>query len=106
MYSLDYLLYCILSDSDNYSNDGREQQNFAAASLQSLPTSISHLVTSNHLPLDIITVAINNHMKSTIITTEKSRKQINKLFGQSLTSVDAYIKERKFLRNKRINTRK
>jgi hypothetical protein len=44
------------------------------------------------LVLDAITLAINNHMKPTTTVTNGKRRQIDRPYGESLTSVDAYMK--------------
>lgn len=96
------LFICFHSvDSNNLFNDDREKQSFVATSIQSSSTSIANSETSCRSALDAITNAINNHMKPTIIATNKRRKQIDRPFGESITSVDAYIK----IQNKE-NTRK
>ena len=50
---------------------------------------------SNQLVLNAITNAIDKHMKPTIIATNTKRKQIDRPYGESITSVDAYIKIQK-----------
>ncbi|CAF1023541.1 unnamed protein product [Rotaria sordida] len=78
-------------DNNNPSNREQEKKNLGANAQSSLRT-ITNLNTSDRSVLDAITMAINNHMKPTIIATNKRKKQIDRPFGESLTSVDAYIK--------------
>ncbi|CAF2051357.1 unnamed protein product [Rotaria magnacalcarata] len=47
---------------------------------------------ADHSGLDAITTAINNHTKPTIITTNKRKRQIDRPYGESVTSVEAYVK--------------
>ncbi|CAF4102032.1 unnamed protein product, partial [Rotaria magnacalcarata] len=47
---------------------------------------------ADHSGLDAITAAINNHTKPTIITTNKRKRQIDRPYGESVTSVEAYVK--------------
>ncbi|CAF4236938.1 unnamed protein product, partial [Rotaria sordida] len=77
-------------NNNNPSNTEQEKKNFGANAQSSLRT-ITNLKTSDRSILDAITMAINNHMKPTIIATNKRKKQIDRPFGESLTSVDAYI---------------
>ncbi|CAF1483778.1 unnamed protein product [Rotaria magnacalcarata] len=47
---------------------------------------------ADHSGLVAITAAINNHTKPTIITTNKRKRQIDRPYGESVTSVEAYVK--------------
>jgi hypothetical protein len=47
---------------------------------------------NNQSALDAITIAINNFMAPTLPTTQKSKRMIERPYGESLTSVQALVK--------------
>ncbi len=87
------MLICLSVDVNNsFSNNEHQQQIHAATNVQSSSTPVANSETPNRLALEAITNAINNHMKPTITTTNGKRKQIERPYGESITSIDAYIK--------------
>ncbi|CAF4577015.1 unnamed protein product, partial [Rotaria sp. Silwood2] len=79
------------NNNNDLSNREKGKKNFGTNAQSSLRT-ITNSTTSDRSVLDAITTAINNHMKPTLIAANKRKKQIDRPFGESLTSVDAYIK--------------
>ncbi len=80
-----------IDNNNNSSYSEGETQTGQAAETES--SSTGNLGVSNRTALNAITAAINNHMKPTIISTDQKRKrQVDRPYGESLTSVDAYIK--------------
>ncbi len=84
-----YLFFIDNNNNSSYSEG--ETQTGQAAETES--SSTGNLGISNRTALNAITAAINNHMKPTVISTDQKRKrQVDRPYGESLTSVDAYIK--------------
>ncbi|CAF4584080.1 unnamed protein product [Rotaria sp. Silwood2] len=89
------------NNNDNSWNFEGGTQTGKVENAQSSSISTAKLGLSNRTALNAITAAINNHMKPTIMAINKRKKQVDRPYGESITSVDAYIK----LRNKE-NARK
>ncbi|CAF3921696.1 unnamed protein product, partial [Rotaria sp. Silwood1] len=89
------------NNNDNSWNFEDGTQTGKVENAQSSSISTAKLGLSNRTALNAITAAINNHMKPTIMAINKRKKQVDRPYGESITSVDAYIK----LRNKE-NARK
>jgi hypothetical protein len=86
-------MHHLFVDNNNYlTNSEYEKQSFVGKNTQSSSTTTTDSEKPARSALDAITIPINNHMKPTIVATEKRRKQIDRPFGESITSVDAYMK--------------
>ncbi|CAF4184325.1 unnamed protein product [Adineta steineri] len=91
---------------DNSSTNEREQDNHITTGLNPSSTPISNQRILSRSPLDAITIAIENHMKPTIISTERRRKKIDRPYGESVTTVESFlkIKNKENARKKRTTT--
>lgn len=79
-------------DNNNSSCDEHEKENLVPQNANSSTTTITNSEESNRAVLNAITVAIDNHMRPSITPTNKRKKQIDRPYGESITSVDAYMK--------------
>jgi hypothetical protein len=85
-----YLFF--IDNNDNSWNSKGGTQACNTENAQSQSTSTENLGVLNRTALDAITAAINNHMKPTITATSQRKRQVDRPYGESVTSVDAYIK--------------
>ncbi|CAF1474889.1 unnamed protein product, partial [Rotaria sordida] len=80
------------NNNDNSWNFEGGTQTDKVENAQSSSISAANLGLSNRTALNAITAAINNHMKPTIMAINRRKKQVDRPYGESITSVDAYIK--------------
>ncbi|CAM2728659.1 unnamed protein product [Rotaria socialis] len=81
-------------DSNNHNSFERETKYRIGSSTQPLST-VAYLETSDYSVVDAITVAIKNHMTPTVVATKGTKRKIDRPYGESITSVDAYMKIKK-----------
>ncbi len=82
--------FFLLGDNNNSTNEGYDKN--ISTGTNGPSSSITSTEASNRLALNAITNAIDKHMKPTIIAVNSKRKQIDRPYGESVTSVDAYVK--------------
>ncbi|CAF1063108.1 unnamed protein product [Rotaria magnacalcarata] len=82
------------SDSNDHNSFERETKYRIGSSTQPLST-VTHSETSDYSVVDAITVAIKNHMTPTVVATKGTKRKIDRPYGESITSIDAYMKIKK-----------
>ena len=100
VFLLTYLPFIV--NNNNYNNSSyykREQQNFLSIDIQSSSTTFTNSSTSiitsktpTRSALDAITIAINNYMEPTIRTMNERKREIDRSYSESITSVEEYAK--------------
>jgi len=100
-----FFFYLLSIGNDNSSNYEHQKESLATKNVEPSTTITSNSATPNRSILDAISIAIDNHMRPSIRPTNQRKKQIDRPYGESITSFDAYmkIKAKENSRKKRSN---